>query len=60
MFVCKGKNLVMEMVQNNSDKRKKKPSGKVKILLIMSDKGSFSFITEIHKYYCPGMFWGAD
>lgn len=58
-FVCvcfAGKNLVMEIVQNNPDKRKKKPSGKVKIILVMPDKRSFSFITETYKYYCPNMF----
>lgn len=47
-------------MQNNPDKRKKKVNGKIKILSVMSDKGSFSFITGTHRYYCPGMFWEAE
>lgn len=26
----------------------------------MFDKGSFSFITDTHRYYCPGMFWEVE
>lgn len=50
----------MEMMQNNPDKRKKKTTSKNKILLVMFDKGSFSFITGTHRYYCLDMFWKAQ